>query len=506
LIHLNAARVRVSSCLNTITRKDRMRSIPHWSLSGAIMGLALVAGLTGVPVGSNAAEETTPIQNLVQRLKNCESSLAQQREFLEQGKQVEQAAKSAKEALDRWMNDEEARRQNQLKAVQRGQDAWKKYKEAEDAVTEARASIATLQSRCAQGELDACREMLNLSSNVLPSRVQRAKDLERDLDLADDALKKARDAEAGPVPDSNAILDYARIAALGYGPKAYRELDDTEKRCDELRDSLAKATHEQQTKEVPVTEQPAKGPGDAVEPKKLAEPEPEPGYQEDVAEARRQYREARALDLEGKPGEAADSYRVAMSLLREARDKADSPERNAQVEKAIERLAQRIAGLPDADRAEEDKKNVSRAAQREAGQRQCESEFPNSVMIKPDPSGTRYYCGCKSGFGWNAGRTACVRMSKQALGRATCESTFRNSVLASIQGDKVQCRCPSGRMWNASRTACVRGTPSQTAQGLDPRTAYAIGALIGQVLRSKSRLPANCHHRPGTSQLHCGGG
>lgn len=222
-----------------------------------------------------------------------------------------------------------------------------------------------------------------------------------------------------------------------------------------------------------------------------------------IADARRYYREGRAFDAELQETKAADSYRVALSLLAQARARTGSRARAADIDTALDNVAKRLADLPEYARNKEDKD--PQVGLREAGNRECASKFPNSVMTKPDPRGG-FFCRCPSGYAWNDGRTACEKApNARARARAICRKTYSHSVFVGFKNGMPRCACPKGRIWNQSRTACVRAPRRQQARRPDPRAAqamYALGVLIGQAIRSGGQSRSHCHREPNGS-WHC---
>ncbi|MCP5112664.1 MAG: hypothetical protein GY953_17710, partial [bacterium] len=222
--------------------------------------------------------------------------------------------------------------------------------------------------------------------------------------------------------------------------------------------------------------------------------ERERGISATIDGAKQHYNEGRALELEGEPKVALESYRVAMSQLRAARDATYCEERRKKVFEAISRVTERVAALqkPKEKEVAEAKSPIEQTEIEDANQACAEQFGTNAVMSTVDLRTSEYWCKCGKGYAWNADNTACVKAkSRAALAREACRKSYPNSVVAGSKGGNPMCNCPKGRQWNRSRTACIRAKRTQTArrqsQGLDPETAAAmraIGGLIGQALRS----------------------
>lgn len=241
-------------------------------------------------------------------------------------------------------------------------------------------------------------------------------------------------------------------------------------------------------------------------------PDPEAGARADIADARRYYNEARAFDVEDKKARAAASYRVAMSLLAEAKEKSRSQERRRKIDKILANLSKRVAELPGGAAAGGKQADGTPAErwQREAGNAECAAKYQGAIMLKPRTGADGFWCVCRKGYGWNKSRTACVKApSRKQAGQAACTGRYRNSIYAGMKNGMAQCKCPRGRRFNAARTACVRVPRAQTSrrqQELERRraqAAYTLGVLIGQALRSgghatpsRTRRPSASHAQP----------
>ncbi len=222
-----------------------------------------------------------------------------------------------------------------------------------------------------------------------------------------------------------------------------------------------------------------------------------------IADARRVYEEARLQDVEGDPGQAAEAYKVAQSLLADARDMALTAERKEKLQQAIARVTQRIADLPEIQKSTGEMSSAEATAF-------CASKLTNSVVLRTDPTEGAIWCGCKAGDVLNSSETACVKGDTRALARASCSKSFPGSVPVGLKNGVPMCNCPRGRGWNEARSACVRVTvtrePSAAEVEATNRAAYELGALLGRVLRSQPRgLPPGCHYRrDGTGGIDCG--
>lgn len=326
----------------------------------------------------------------------------------------------------------------------------------------------------------------------------RCDTLERLAKLAEDLQKQ------GPPPKAAPEQDKTEIAPRPLPPK---------------RDAAARQGEAAQSNKTPSTGKRSEQRGHSSSQKQAGRteqlpPHPEDEARADIKEARRYYNEARAFDVENKKGHAADSYRVAMSLLTEAKEKSKSEERRRKIDKVLANLSKRIANLPGGATAQ-DEQARNRPAQmslRKAGNAECAAQFQGAVMLKPKDGGNGFWCACPKGRMWNKSKTACIKASGlKQLGRAACAKRYRNSVFVGVKNGLAQCRCPRGRQFNRSRTACVRAPrvsnrQSREAAKRQAEAAYNLGVLLGQALRSRSggSTPRrHCHRRPDGS-IHCG--
>ena len=87
----------------------------------------------------------------------------------------------------------------------------------------------------------------------------------------------------------------------------------------------------------------------------------------------------------------------------------------------------------------------------------CNAYYANSEA-KLNTQTNKYECYCKPGYEWNANRTACVQTIPD------CNAYYANSeAKLNTQTNKYECYCKPGYEWNANRTACVQTIPDCNA-------------------------------------------
>jgi hypothetical protein len=83
----------------------------------------------------------------------------------------------------------------------------------------------------------------------------------------------------------------------------------------------------------------------------------------------------------------------------------------------------------------------------------CNAYYPNSEAVWNEDQ-QKYECKCKTGYEWNAARTACVQT------KPDCNAYYPNSeARLNPQTNTYECYCITGYEWNETRTACVVAKP-----------------------------------------------
>lgn len=398
------------------------------------------------------------------------------------------------------------------------------------------AQIHKLEEQCrrkSNGTMDAekyesCRRY-SLVKSVAEPDIKFMQEYEKKHEDSIEKLKKLKNEQTDTRGRLIKLLKDARLPSLWINYETINEYEsrleegpkNTSERCRVL-ERLAKLTEgllreqkpAEKTKQEEKRKEPAQPPEIEKAPSETAAEKRDRQARADIKAAKSYFDEAKALILDGRPAEARKSYRVAASLLAEARANTDSARRRDKIDENITSINKRVTDLPKPSEQKAPADHSAAAAQRKA---QCQSQYgSNASVLKVDKDGT-FWCQCKTGFALNE-QKQCVKRDRRTLARAACSNQYRNSVFVGFKNGQPQCNCPKGRRWNSARTACVkapktvRRQPHRTQQGLDARTAralYTLGAMIGQALRSRHGAGGHVTHGqtppPSAGQKSTGG-